>query len=217
MTDFDPVTLARLRHLVPGVSADDYAAAVLALNASLGEGVLAKADLPKGTELRTRLAVQDTSLAFGAITRILTSIANTEEQRENLVFLLAKAIDDSLNLGAFYMAGRPEEDLPPPITAADIARRGGEERARRDEQAKKPVKERFAAICAELMRADCNRLAAELIRAAKQEYGGSRPTLPGDKQLSTWLAAAVASGAVPPPRPDGRSKSHTRNVGKSGA
>lgn len=201
MTDFDPITLARLRHLVPGVSADDYAAAVLDLNSSLGRDVLANADLPKGTELRARLAMQDTSLAFGAITRILTSIANTEEQRENLVFLLAKAIDDSLNLGAFYMAGRPKEDLPAPITAEEIARelarKGGKQSAKVRQEALAEGWHKHARALALEIRAETPRLAQRPLATEIGERWKEEGFKPGFDSLVIFVRNGEADGTIP--------------------
>ncbi len=213
MTEFDPITLARRRFLSYGVTADEYAEAVLDLNTSLAADVLATPGLKRGTELRTRLAMQDTRLAFDALIRILTIIAQTEEQRENLTFLLAKTIDDSLNLGAFYMVGRAEAELPLPITAADFASNGGKRRAEKDAKTKQPVKERFAQICANLMLEDPQRLASQLIKAAKKMWGEATPVLPESKQLSTWLEEAVSAGTVPAPRTDRRSKKVRKSAG----
>jgi len=196
MSNFDPVTLARLRFL-PLASADDYAAAVLDLNASLGKEVLAKADLPKGTELRTRLAIQDTSLAFNALTSILTSIADNEEQRENLVFLLAKAIDDSLNLGAFYMAGRPKEELPQPITAADIARKGGKRSVELRKAAIEEGWHKHARALALEIRAELPAIAQRPLSAEIGERWKDLVFKPGFDSLLRFVRDNEASGTIP--------------------
>lgn len=197
MSDFDPVTLARLRHLVPGVTADDYASAVLDLNASLGKDVLESPDLKKGTELRTRLAIQDTALAFNAISRIVTAIASTEEQRENLVFLFAKAIDDSLNLGAFYMAGRAKEDLPPPITINDIARKGGQRSGERRAAKAREGWHKHALELAIELRSRIPKIAQKTLAGQIGECWREEGFQPGFDALLDFVRACEADGKLP--------------------
>ena len=201
MNDFDPVTLARLRFLSHEVTADDYARAILDFNTSLGEDVLASPDLPKGTELRTKLVMRDTRFAFDAITRILTTIARTEEQRENLVFLMAKTIDDSLNLGAFYMADRPKEDLPAPITAEEIARemarRGGKRSVEKRQEALSDGWHKYAKELALQIRAEMPAIAQRALAAEIGERWKVEGFKPGPDSLRNFISTCESNGSIP--------------------
>lgn len=151
--------------------------------------------------------------ALGIYAGLLFRSNPTRDEAETAIFLLAKLADDLIQVGANYMIGRTADESPPPITSSEFASNGGKKRAEKDAIAKKPVKERFAQICASLMLEDPQRLSSQLIKAAKKVWGDATPVLPESKQLSTWLEEAVSAGTVPPPRTDRRSKKVRKSAG----
>ena len=195
VTVFDPITLTRLGYLAENVSSDDYSRLLLTLIKSAGDDVLNRVDLLEATKRRTRSASVDIPESFSILHRWLGSVGNTDEQRENITFVLTKLIDDAFNLGAFYMAGKEEKELPLDVRSA--GQKGGLSKAERDRPAVKALSEALTPIFRTLRDQNPHWLDAALIREATKAYGSRTPVLPKERQLAKYLARLIQEGHVP--------------------
>jgi hypothetical protein len=97
----DPVTLVRLSSVIASgfQNETELGDAILKFVSQIGKDLLDGGSLNEEETRGVRLTLNDTPITFAA----LTSFPLPKEQKANLVFMLAKLMDDMLSLGATAM------------------------------------------------------------------------------------------------------------------
>lgn len=143
---------------------------------------------------------------LGTYWGLLLRSSNSEEEVENALFLLARMADDLIQISALYMVGKTEENLPKPITVSEAGGVGGRTRGENAQATAQAHKDNLAPIFTTLRQANPSWLDAALIREAVKVYGKRVPALPGERQLTNYLAELIEDRRVPRGAKDGRAK-----------
>ncbi len=199
MTDFDPVTPARRKVLdLQGLtSSEEMIDAVLALVEILGKDVIARNDTTEAQRLRAAAAYTDTRVICDGLINVVRSLPLlTEDQKQNVLFLLAKALDDVLNLGGIYMTGKTKSELP--VSVSEAGRNGGHQRGRQRRQAAevgwhKHARDLASAIRSETPELAQKPLATEVGERWKEEDGFK----PGFDSLLAFIRSEETAAAIP--------------------
>jgi hypothetical protein len=188
----DPVTLVRLNSVIASgfQNETELADAILKFISQIGKDLLDGGSLNEEETRGVRLTLNDTPITFAA----LTSFPLPEEQKANLVFMLAKLMDDMLSLGATAMTAGNK----------DIALRvlnGGVRGGNRSTVTRRQTQKEWQALALTLatgITQKNNRLTQDdLETKIRDRWQKGWPRLPGRKSIIDLLSKAQGDGRLP--------------------
>jgi hypothetical protein len=188
----DPVTLVRVSTVIASGFGDEseLADAILKLVSRIGKDLLDSGSLNKEETRGVRLTLNDTPIAFAA----LTSFPLPEEQKANLVFMLAKLMDDMLSLGATAMTAG-NKDIASRVLKGGARRGHGSTKTRRRKQ--KEWQDCVLTVAKEITQKNNGLTQDDLATKIEERWQSSWPRLPTRKPVIAFLSKAQSDERLP--------------------
>jgi hypothetical protein len=188
----DPVTLARLSTVMASgfQSETELADAILKFVGQIGKDLLDGGALSNEEASGVRRALNDTPITFAA----LTSFPLPEEQKANLVFMLAKLMEDMLSLGATAMTAG-NKDIALRVLNGGV--RGGQKSTETRRQTQKDWQARVLTVAKGIVGKNSRLTQDDLATKIQGHWHSSWPRLPGRKSIIDLLSKAQGDGRLP--------------------
>lgn len=192
----DPVTRVRLSTVIASGFRNELelADAILRLVSKIGQDLLNSGYLSEQETKGVRLTLNDTPIAFAA----LTSFPLPEEQKANLVFMLAKLMDDMLSLGAKAMTAGNKDIALRVIKGGG---RGGDNSTITRREQQKAWQDRVLMEATKIIQKNNRLTQDDLGTKIAERWQPGWPRLPTRKPVIAFLSIAESDGRLPPRRP----------------
>ena len=200
MTLLHPVTQERINIVAAsGFKSElELADAILKFVSKTGKDLLEGGSLSEDETKGVKSTLNDTPIAFAALVAALTSLPLIREQKANLVFMLAKLMDDMLSLGATAMTAGSKDIASRVITGSS---HGGFKGSKTRQNKQKVWQDRFLEWARELYQKNKS-LTQEDYETKIRERWQSRwpppePQLPTRKVVIALISEAWKDGRLP--------------------
>jgi hypothetical protein len=188
----DPVTLVHLSSVIASgfQNETELADAILKFVSQIGKDLLDGGSLNEEETRGVRLTLNNTPITFAA----LTSFPLPEEQKANLVFMLAKLMDDMLSLGATAMTAG-NKDIASRVLNGGVL--GGHRSTETRRQTQKDWQARALTVAKEIVGKNSRLTQDDLATKIQGHWHSSWPRLPGRKSIIDLLSKAQGDGRLP--------------------
>jgi hypothetical protein len=188
----DPVTPVRVSTVLASGFRDEseLADAILKFVSQIGKDLLDSGSLNNEQTRGVRLTLNDTPITFAA----LTSFPLPEEQKANLVFMLAKLMDDMLSLGATAMTAG-NEDIALRVLNGGV--RGGRRSTEVRRQTQRDWQDLVLTLAKEITQKNNRLTQDDLATKITDRWQKGWPKLPTRKLVIAFLSTAQSKGWLP--------------------
>jgi hypothetical protein len=188
----DPVTLVRVSTVIASGFRDEseFADAILKLVSQIGKDLLDGGNLTNEQASGVKLALNDTPIAFA----VLTSFPPPGEQRSNLVFMLAKLMDDMLSLGSTAMTAGSKDIALRVLKEAGRGGRGSTDTRRRK---RREWQDQAITVAKEIVGKNKTLTQDDLATIIEKRWHSSWPRLRGRKSVINLISEAQKDGRLP--------------------
>jgi hypothetical protein len=188
----DPVTLARLSTVAASGfrNETELADAILKFVSQIGKDLLDGGKLSNEEASGVKLTLNNAPIAFAA----LTSFSLAREQKANLVFMLARLMDDMLSLGATAMTAGNKDIALRVLKGGAL---GGHESTKTRRRKQKEWQACVLTVAKEITQKNNGLTQDDLATKIAERWQSSWPRLPTRKPVIAFLSKAQGDGRLP--------------------
>jgi hypothetical protein len=192
----DPVTLVRLQTVLASGfrNETELADAILRFVSEIGQDLLDGGALSDEQAFGVKLTLNDTPLAFATLAAAMTSLPLPGEQKANLVFMLARLIDDMMSLGAVAITAGNEDIALRVLKGAGRGGRGSTDTRRRK---RREWQDQAITVAKEIVGKNKTLTQDDLATIIEKRWHSSWPRLRGRKSVINLISEAQKDGRLP--------------------